>query len=136
MYTVRMRTGLCIMCVAICLLSLVCLGYETYQERESLGTDMAVVVVCFAVLIIYLAFYAVRKRVVVEIEGFVYYPAIGKKKYVTWNEIDMVKTSPAKDGKDITLYNRKNHRICKLEASMKNQKDFIETMRIHHVPIW
>lgn len=59
-----------------------------------------------------------------------------KKKTVTWSEIDMVKTAPAKYGKDITIYDRENHRICKLEASMKNQADFIETMRMHYVPIW
>lgn len=127
MYTVKMRTGLSIMCGLVSVIALITLGYEICREQVAMEAG---------IMMIYLTFYAIRKRVVVNVEGFVYYPAIGKKKTVTWSEIDMVKTAPAKYGKDITIYDRENHRICKLEASMKNQADFIETMRMHYVPIW
>lgn len=52
MYTVKMRTGLSIMCVQVSVLALITLGYGICREQVAMEAG---------IMMIYLTFYAIRK---------------------------------------------------------------------------
>lgn len=135
MYTVKVKTGQQILFGTIGIAGLCCYPY-LMSTGEELEIGLRICVLLLDLADVCLILYCTRMRVKVYIDYFVYYPPIGRKKIMKWNEIGMAETVKTKYGEDIIIYDKNDHRVCHLGAGLQNVEDFISTVRMHRFATW
>lgn len=134
MYTVKMNP------IVQILMSVGGIGFMLFFGQmlweDGIEKEMIPLVIIMYLIIIYTVLYCIRVKVKVYIDYFVYYPLFGRKKVYEWKDIGMTELIHEKRGYTIKIYDRNERKICYISASFKNQKDFVETVKMHTGGYW
>lgn len=135
MYTVKMKVGQQILFSIIGIAGLVCYLYLMLGDEEwGMALNIGMLLLFLADIVF--LFYCMRMRVKVYVDYFVYYPPLGRKRTMNWNEVGITEIVMTKYGEEIIIYDKNNRRVCHLGAGLQNVGDFISTVQTHRQTTW